>query len=1056
MNRNRCMHLWRPCCAALLLGLLLLPSALRAQTKIPTTLDGWADRLTRFGKGIPQEKVYVHMDNNCYFLGDTIWFAAYTRRTDRDLPSGVSRLLYAELFNQDGYLVERKLIEMVGGRGSGCFALPDTLYSGYYELRAYTRWQLNWGQYEHPHSVKVEEEFQSLALAKEYYRDYDKLYSRVFPVYDKPRTPGDYAHDMTLRPLRRYFKDDEPEPKFQVALYPEGGRLVGGVPCRMAFEGVDQEGQTSRGRVVVRDKAGTEVAKGEAENRGRGVVEFTPQVGQKYEVTFYSDSVNRKGQPIVAKATIADIQADGVSVRLSQDAAQVQVRLDAAGAAAATQLGVTVMHQGVVERYWKMENGQWMADNAPATDARIETKTDSRQSSIFNLQSSAFQPGVNQFTVFDAAGRIYADRLFFVLSDAQLQPTLAVSGAGQKYEPFSRILLNVKAQTGVPSGTPISLSVRDATYTDPVYDSGNILTEMLLASEIKGFVPNPEYFFEANDDVHRRALDLLMLTQGWRRFEWREMATPGVFELTHPNEQTQVLDGSVREYYALRKENTVDMMVMAEHMAFMGANEEGIRDELQMTFGAHADLSFLDTESWQQTMDRIGAADVEIEESSETTTDPTTEPSGSSDAAVTANTVDAPTWLDPSQQNIGMSPFQGFRFNPSRAFVSTGSTLSRSRSSNQSQRVYYGGVSTPQTSQNTDRPSWQRLLRDETRLKREVLVHAFFQQPGSEGVVGEMTTDKGRFRITVPHFYGECYFHLAASDTTKWRKGQRHQWVVVNDDEEDEFQEFYVRLSFPYPRFIKPYSWYQCHLAPLASESLAQDRQDGFALDRNLKEVVIRSKHGGLRKFDPSKPAFVVDAYEALNAAIDAGLNTGRFNGSGQFVSNVARTYIGDMNMERRYEVETRHDGRNSTSNETTGQKDFYNYLYNLDKVYVYTDYSPRREGSTRFEQANQPKVTVDLRKNPDGGKNATFRDRYLILKGFAGEDDFYHPNYAGRKPAAEGVKDYRRTLYWNPDLQLDADGQATVSFYNNGKETYIEVSAEGQGNDGTLLWSGQ
>ena len=98
----------------------------------------------------------------------------------------------------------------------------------------------------------------------------------------------------------------------------------------------------------------------------------------------------------------------------------------------------------------------------------------------------------------------------------------------------------------------------------------------------------------------------------------------------------------------------------------------------------------------------------------------------------------------------------------------------------------------------------------------------------------------------------------------------------------------------------------------------------------------------------------------------------------------------------------------------------------------------------------------MDLRKNPDGGKNATFRDRYLILKGFAGEDDFYHPNYAGRKPAAEGVKDYRRTLYWNPDLQLDADGQATVSFYNNGKETYIEVSAEGQGNDGTLLWSGQ
>ena len=802
---------------------------------------------------------------------------------------------------------------------------------------------------------------------------------------------------------------------------------------------------------MIRNKAGNEVAKAEAENRGRGVLEFTPVAGEKYEVTFYSDSVDRSGKPIVAKATISDILTNGLSVRVSQDGQQVHIALAATGDVANKALGMTIMHQGVVEK--------------------VENITGGKANLQFDIPLSDLQAGVNQLTVFDDAGRVYADRLFFVMNDAQTRPTLVVSGTEEKYAPFAPIeldisTLNTKHST-LNSQPFISLSVRDATYTDPIYDSGNILTEMLLASEIKGFVPNPEYFFQKNDEAHRRALDLLMLTQGWRRFEWREMAIPGLFELTHPNEQTtQVLDGSVREYYALQKEDPVMAEVMAEHMAFMGADEDMIVDQLQATFGAQIDLAFMQSTQFQQTLQTFSDNDANNISNDQadsqtgsnmdfvTANDLESTPSGSDATTLLRNDPNAEVFAEQNLNSVGFGAFQPFRFDPARAYVSTGSMFSHSRSDGQSQRVYYGGVSTPQTSQNTDRPSWQRMLRDETRLKREVLVHAEFIQPGSEPVMGEMETTKGRFRIPTPHFYGTCVFHLSASDTTKWQKGRRHNWVVLNDDKEDEYQEFYVRLSFPYPRFIKPYSWYQCHLAPVGAEALNQDRQDGFALDRNLREVVIRSKRGGIRKFDPSKPAFTVDAYDALNEAIDLGLNTGRYNGNSQFINNVARVYIGDMNMERRYDVEPRWDGRNKSFNISMGEKHKYDFLYNLDKVYVYTDYSPRREGSVRFEQANQPSVTVDLRMNPDGGKRVTYRDRYLLLPGFAIPEDFYHPNYAGRTPSAEGVKDYRRTLYWNPDLQLDADGRAHVTLYNNGKETYVEVSAEGQGTDGSLLYN--
>ena len=90
----------------LFITLLCLPlAAQRSDFMRKEALMPLVDRLTAFGKRIPQEKVYVHMDNTCYFQGDTIWFAAYTRQTTDDRPSRVSGVLYVELLNNDGTLL---------------------------------------------------------------------------------------------------------------------------------------------------------------------------------------------------------------------------------------------------------------------------------------------------------------------------------------------------------------------------------------------------------------------------------------------------------------------------------------------------------------------------------------------------------------------------------------------------------------------------------------------------------------------------------------------------------------------------------------------------------------------------------------------------------------------------------------------------------------------------------------------------------------------------------------------------------------------------------------
>ena len=82
-----------------------------------------------------------------------------------------------------------------------------------------------------------------------------------------------------------------------------------------------------------------------------------------------------------------------------------------------------------------------------------------------------------------------------------------------------------------------------------------------------------------------------------------------------------------------------------------------------------------------------------------------------------------------------------------------------------------------------------------------------------------------------------------------------------------------------------------------------------------------------------------------------------------------------------------------------------------------------------------------------------TYRDRRLVLDGMYAPYEFYHPNYSQR-PLPDSIQDYRRTLYWNPNARLNADGTFTASFYNNGKQTRIKVSAVGLTKSGTPIYN--
>jgi len=960
--------------------MLLSVRGVAQTTQKPTTLEGWADRLARFGKAIPQEKVFVQLDNTCYFLGDTIWYAAFTRRTDRNLPSNVSRILYVELLNQDGFLMERQLVEMRQGRGHGNFVLADTLYAGYYELRAYTRWQLNWGITEKEHTSEAEAWFFNKDMAKEFYRDYDKLYSRVFPVYDKPQEPGEYYRDMTTRPLRRYYKSGAEAPQLQLSLFPEGGQLVAGAPCRVAFEAATENGEACEGNLRMNEKSKMKNEKGEdinetpAINRGRGMFTFTPDPGQEYEFTF----TDKDGR--TAKARLPKAESDGVALHVERQGDEWNIQIQAVGEAAAKPLGLTIMHEGVTKFFEQMNDAE----------------SSSSSSFTFHYSLESLSSGVHQVTVFDADGRVWADRLFFVTKPEILHSTLTVSGLKDEYRPFEEVNLLVEAKPNIlhsSSSTShsetkpiVSLAVRDAGTQDYTYDTSNILTEMLLSSEIKGFVPNASYFFETDDEEHRTALDLLMMTQGWRRFNWYEMATPGAFELSQPAESlTQVLRGKVMNYTS--REWQDEVRAIDDSCPLPYQMEKSIMNA-QPTAGKPVEQAFRD--SMRNATDGLSTED---------------KYTGLGQAEI-FETIIAQSY---AHEMSGV---------PSGSYRMRGTIASA------------------------------RFNAKENALNHEMRVHAEFVQDGSDPVIGDITTKNGNFTIQAPRFDGYCIFFLAASDTAKWKAKDSHLWISMNEQDDPEF---YLRIQWPYPNFVKPYDHYQMSFRPIAETGRQPSIFDPTNFETQMQTVTVRASHGGLRRLDPSKPAFTEDAYEAYNRACDAGLMEGRFLGRFHYLNSVARLYLGDMNTLNAYLLEPRYDGANISLNRSAQIINHYNLLTNLQRVKLYTDYNPRTGGDPRAIEDNVERVCLDLEAIPNEGQRVTYRDRRYVLQGFSIADDFYHPDYR-RTPPAEGQKDYRRTLYWDPAVQLDENGQAAVSFFTGSRAASIIVNANGQASDGTLL----
>ncbi len=497
------------------LGVLLMVMA-QGQAK---SIDDIRRALEQASVTQVQEKVYVHTDNTCYFVGDTLWYKAYVVRADNLMPTDMSRILYVELLTPDGILVERQNIIIAPDNYTcGQFVLQDSLYSGYYELRAYTRWMLNFNVREHDYTQQETWLFYNKQMAADYYRIWDGLYSRVLPIYSKPEKPGDYdARRMYQRPKQRLQKPKKEE--LIVTFFPEGGHLVEGLNSRVAFDVQDQLGQAVdiKGKLISAGQTVKEIA---TLHMGRGFFSVTPN-GRKIHAsftwrgknyTFDLPKVERSGVVVTVDGCHASLQTHGLN-----DHSQVAVSILCRGKL--KHFAPVIVKEGVI------------------TD--------------LELPLDSLTTGVNNLTVFDSDGQVMADRLFFVNNKRDtIAKKIVLSTpitATTTFNPYDSI--RVCLQTPAPN-TTFSVAVRDTRTDEPTYNDGNVMTDLLLSSELRGFIARPAYYFEKDDEVHRRNLDLLMMVQGWRKYPWQELSDT-VRKMHYEPEKTLTVSGNVYKSYAI-------------------------------------------------------------------------------------------------------------------------------------------------------------------------------------------------------------------------------------------------------------------------------------------------------------------------------------------------------------------------------------------------------------------------------------------------------------------------------------------------------------------------
>lgn len=433
------------------------------------------------------EKAYLHFDRPYpyYVAGEVVYFKAYVTKGERHEPTNISGMLHVDLINNENVLLQSILVQLNGGVGWGDLSLPDTLQKGSYRVRAWTEWMRN-----------------------EKNPNYFTQYLSVSSPTDVNRNP--MATNRNSQPDLQFF--------------PEGGNLVTDIRSRVAFKALGPDGLGINVKGVVVDNDNKQIAAITSTHLGMGVFDLLPEQGKKYraKVTFANGRQDIINLPAVEEKgiTLAVFNnPDKLSIEIKANRAYYKENLN-------KELNLLI--------YWG------------GTMRTVTTKLDNEVLGL-DLPSGTFQTGVATVTLLSQAGEPLNERMVFIQNPDLLNLTLNSKSAYTKRENV-QLNFNAKSKDGTGVTGSFSVSVVDESKISVDEDAENsILSYLLLTSDVKGYIEKPNYYFNNVTGETRSNLDALMMTQGFRRFAWKELQNGNATTaITHPPEQYLDISGMLK------------------------------------------------------------------------------------------------------------------------------------------------------------------------------------------------------------------------------------------------------------------------------------------------------------------------------------------------------------------------------------------------------------------------------------------------------------------------------------------------------------------------------
>jgi hypothetical protein len=429
-----------------------------------------------FNKRLPPEKLFLHFDKPYYAIGDTIWFKAYLFQAATYAWSPLSGLLYVDLINDSSRQIRRMSLPVNFGVSWGQIPLMgDDLPEGSYTLRAYTRWMENFGE--------------------------DCFFSRHFMI--APATIQRFAARWSVQAASRRTGgalSSGHHRKIDLQFMPEGGWLVAGIPSRIGFKGLGEDGLGVDVPGTIVDKEDKVIVSFRSLHKGMGVFDLLPVSGDIYSAVILLPDGS------TARYPLPSIKKSGVVLRVDNRPREDSIRFTILPSA--DLMNNQAYHLVALSRGVACYGANFRLNKKEITGI---------------VAKSAFPSGIAHFTLFNESEEPVSERITFIDHQDKLQIEVKTDKSSYTTRDSIPLHIQVVNNQGSPVGGSFSLAVTDdAQVRIESLRMENIVTRMLLTADLKGFVETPGWYFSPSD-LQYEALDALLLTQGWTGYDWQHI-----------------------------------------------------------------------------------------------------------------------------------------------------------------------------------------------------------------------------------------------------------------------------------------------------------------------------------------------------------------------------------------------------------------------------------------------------------------------------------------------------------------------------------------------------